>query len=432
MSGALVVLMVVIGAAPAIVAGGAVVEWPALAIAAGALMAVARAIRPGEILHLESLVRPAALLAAVPAAWMLIQILPLPVHGLANPMWDSAAAALGRPLGGSISIDTGASLLALAQYMATVGVALLAAAVSLDRQRAEWLLLALVAATAVIAALVIAAAAGFALPGGAMGAGARAAALDAVALGLVLTAAGGLRTFERFETRRASPGRSPRAIAAAAAGCAAALILDLGALAVGGSGPVRFAAACGLAVMAAVVATRRLALGPWGVAGLAAAALVVAAGVIVGQLPGNRPAHPMLAFAPAGTPIATTERILADAPWAGTGAATFAALTAIYRDADEATADAAAPTAAAQIAVELGWPAPAVLILIAAIATVALLRAALRRGRDSFYPAAGAAVLAVLAVLAFANAGVVAPAPAILAAAVMGLALAQSRSRTAV
>ncbi|MGA2126756.1 MAG: hypothetical protein ABSG76_11455 [Xanthobacteraceae bacterium] len=432
MSGALLALIVVVAAAPAMVAGGAVVAWPALAIAAGALVAVARAIRPGEIQHLGTLVRPAAVLAAVPAAWMLIQILPLPVHGLANPMWDSAAAALGRPIAGSISIDTGASLLALAQYMATVGVALLAAAVSLDRQRAEWLLLALVAAAAAIAAVVIADAAGLALPGGAMAGGGRAAALDAVALGVVLAAAGGLRTFERFETRRASPGRSPRAIAAAAAGCAAALILEVAALALGGSGPIWFAAACGLAVMAAVVATRRLGLGPWGVSGLAAAALVIAAGVIIGQLSGSRPAHPTLAFAPAGAPIATTERILADAPWAGTGTGTFAALTAIYRDADEATADAAAPTAAAQIAVELGWPAPLVLMLIAAIATVALLRAALRRGRDSFYPAAGAAALAVLTVLAFANAGVPAPAPAILAAATMGLALAQSRSRIAV
>lgn len=424
MSGALLVLIVLLGATPAILlAGSLIVEGSAFAIVAGAIVVVARAIRPGEIAHLATLVGPAALLAAVPAAWMVIQLLPIP--GLANPMWDSAAAALGQPLAGTISIDTGATLLALAHYVAAAGVALLATAVGLDRQRAEWLLFALMAATAVVSVVVIADAAG--LP--ATGAGARRQALDCVALGLVVAAATGLRTFERFETRHASPGRSGAAIAAAAAGCGTAFILGVVATALGPPG-FWFAELFGLATLAAVVVIRRLGLGPWGTSGIAAAAVAVAIGVIAGH---DRPAHPTLAFAPAGTPVATALHILADAPWTGTGAGTFAALAAIYRDdADGAgEAAAAAPTSAAQIAVELGWPAPAMLLLIATVALMLFLRGALRRGRDSFYPAAGAGCAVVLMILGFGNAGLLAPAPAIVAAATVGLALAQSRSRTA-
>jgi len=52
------------------------------------------------------------------------------------------------------------------------------------------------------------------------------------------------------------------------------------------------------------------------------------------------------------------------------------------------------------------------------------------RGDGDNGPAAGAAGLTVLTIRAFADTGVVTPAPAILAAAVLGLALAQTRSRT--
>jgi hypothetical protein len=58
-----------------------------------------------------------------------------------------------------------------------------------------------------------------------------------------------------------------------------------------------------------------------------------------------------------------------------------------------------------------------------------LLRGALQRGRDSFYPAAGAASLVTLLLLAFGEAAVLATGVAVIAASVLGLAAAQSRSR---
>jgi hypothetical protein len=47
---------------------------------------------------------------------MLIQVLPLNIVGLAHPIWGSAVAVLGRPIAGSISIDTGATLFSLGRY----------------------------------------------------------------------------------------------------------------------------------------------------------------------------------------------------------------------------------------------------------------------------------------------------------------------------
>jgi len=121
--------------------------------------------------------------------------------------------------------------------------------------------------------------------------------------------------------------------------------------------------------------------------------------------------------------------MLADAPWTGTGAGTFAALAPIYRAAD-AAASAAAPTAAAAIAVELGRPLLWIMALAALGAVAALLRGALARGRDSFYPAAGAALMVTLLLRAFGDAGVLTTPVAIVAAGALGLAAAQSRSRT--
>jgi hypothetical protein len=70
-------------------------------------------------------------------------------------------------------------------------------------------------------------------------------------------------------------------------------------------------------------------------------------------------------------------------------------------------------------------------IVIAAICgVVALMRAALHRGRDSFYSAAGASCLVTLLILSFADAGLFGTTLAIIAVSVLGLALAQSRSRS--
>ncbi len=78
----------------------------------------------------------------------------------------------------------------------------------------------------------------------------------------------------------------------------------------------------------------------------------------------------------------------------------------------------------------MGRPMPWLIVAVIVGAVVILLRAALRRGRDSFYPAAGAGCLIALLLLSFMNAGILGTATALIAAAVLSLALAQSKSRT--
>jgi hypothetical protein len=126
------------------------------AILACALIVFAQTQRPGELAHLSTLVWPVAFIMILPALHMVLQTLPLPFFSrFANPIWESASTALGRSLTPSLSIDPGTTLLSLCRYLAWLGVGLLAAATTIDRQRAEWVLFAVTAATVLIAALLI-------------------------------------------------------------------------------------------------------------------------------------------------------------------------------------------------------------------------------------------------------------------------------------
>ena len=114
-------------------------------------------VRSGEASFYGQSLTQAAFALAIPAICMLIQTLPLPNIPRANPVWQSAASALGRPLAGSISIDPGATLIVLAQYLLTSAIAFVAAAIAIDLcHRAERILLALTTATTVIALMLLA------------------------------------------------------------------------------------------------------------------------------------------------------------------------------------------------------------------------------------------------------------------------------------
>ena len=127
-------------------------------------------------------------------------------------------------------------------------------------------------------------------------------------------------------------------------------------------------------------------------------------------------------------PTAISERVLDDAPLVGTGAGTFAALAPIYRQIDDPPFRSVASTAAATLAIELGKPMLWLVAAATVVAIIALLRASLQRGRDSFYPAMGGSCLITLLLLAFVNAGLLATPASLIAAATLGLAFAQSKS----
>lgn len=425
----LIIILLIFATPLMVVFDGPIMQGLVTVTAAVSVAIVALRIRPGEAGFLSSVIRPVAIVAGIPALWMVIQLMPLQNVGLAHPIWKSAAAAIGQPLAGSISIDPGATLISLAQYLSAVAIGLVAAAVAIDRLRAEWTLLALTIATALIALMALVDSIGnFAW----LGSSSQAvyAATDSAGLGVILAAAAAFHATERANARP-EPKSTFRAWPKLAISLAALAICGLCVIIVGTS-VTYFAVACGVATTVATIMIRRFSLGPWGVAAVTSIMLFAAIAVITFQS-SSRPVGLMVAFAsqvPAPL-INVTQRILAETNWAGTGAGTFAAVVPIYRNIDELGAGHIAPTAAAGITVEMGraffW-----LILAAVISIISmLLRGALRRQRDSSYATAGASCIVTITLLSFGNSALFSTSVAIIAAAAMGIAIAQSKSRLA-
>src|SRR5262249_17407304 len=362
---------------------------------------------------------------------MLLHMLLLKMIGLANPVWYTAEQALGHRLGGSISIDPGATALVCAQWLLALAVMLLAAAVGVDRQRAEWVLFALVAGTALAAALLILQdLTGVGLISANSDSNARAQAGACAALGGIVAAAACTRTFERYETSHLHSGRDRRALLRTFLVCAIALVVCIIAVVLDSTRSVGFASLYGLAAFGVIIAVRRLGFGWWLYLALLGTTV---AGLVIWIASSVRPglSHIAVGFAPVSADlIATTERMLTDAPWVGTGAGTFGALLPIYRDVAARSLQPAAPTAAAAIALGLGWPVLWAAVLTLPFAVVTLVLGAFHRGRDSFYPAAGASALLLLLVLSFCDNGVLGTPAAICIAAITGLALVQRQSRS--
>jgi hypothetical protein len=84
----------------------------------------------------------------------------------------------------------------------------------------------------------------------------------------------------------------------------------------------------------------------------------------------------------------------------------------------------------AAIAVEMGWPFLLASLIATIALVVALLRGALQRGRDSFYAMAGASCVVAMTLLAFGNAGLLSTPVSVMTAAIVGMAIAQSKSRS--
>ena len=415
------ILVLLICESPAILLwDGLITQALVTGAVAAAMLITARALRPDETKFFVSIIRPLAATAAVPALWMVMQVLPL--RALAHPMWKSAETALGHPLAGTISIDLGASVLALGQYLSTIAAIFVSAAIAVDRRRAEWLLFALSGACTLIGLIVLI---HILFPSGAgLPLFASAPALDCVAIGTIIASTAVIRAIEHYQTRRSS---LPVLLRTSIASCVALVICTL-ALLLGGTYQALIAAACGCATLAWVKVIRRLA--PSGLSLTIVTALITAAAIFLTTVqPIERGKTLLLAFATSSSvTTAAAERMLADAPLVGTGAGTFAALLPVYRE----TIDDSSPvvaTTAATMAIELGAPMFWLIAAVTVLSIVVLFRASLRRRRDSFYPAMGAGCLVTLLLLAFGNGGLFVTATGLIAAVALGLALAQSKSR---
>ncbi len=426
-------LVALIGMAPVVLTlDGPLTLGVEFALLALALVIAAKGLRPNEVPPLRLLIPGIAIWAAVPPILMAFQVVPLPITSrLSNSIWQSAATALGQSLTGSISVDTGSTLLSLCRYFAWLGVLLLTCTIAVDRQRAEKVLFAATAVTAVIGLLLITNdVLGLAWLDKQHDLVERGGALNAAVLGIILAAACVVRTYERFETRQAEDDRSAHRLASSVLVSCGMFAVCAGAIALSDVGNTLLAAAAGLATLLGIVFVRRLGLRGWGGLAVALGGCAIAIWIVADTMSEGR-ADFTVRFAPPPSPSsAITERMLTASRWIGTGAGTYHALVSIYREPNDPVSDLQPPTAAAEIAVEWGRP----LLWAGAVAAVAfagmLLRAAMSRGRDSFYAAAGASTVVALLILAFGNPGLFATSALILVATVLGLAVAQSRSRT--
>jgi hypothetical protein len=421
-SKARLVLIILIATSPIVLLwDGLIVQGALAAGVAIALAITALSLRPGETEFLLSVIRVAAAVIAVPALWMIVQVLPL--RALAHPIWTSAEAALGRPLWSSISIDPGASLIALGQYLSFGSIVLVAAAIAVDRTRAEWVLFALTAVGAAIALMLIIRMVfiGIELPQST-----QAQAIDCVVMGAVVAAASCLNTFERLQLRHPTPEQPKTRFVLILTACAVALVLCLAAISVSGQRAALIAAGCGVTALLLIVIIRWFAVNAW--ATIIAAGLAAAVAVLVVAAPATESGRSaLLAFSSSPSPVG--ERVLKDAPVLGTGAQTFALIVPVYREIGDANFISADSTAAATLAVELGRPMLWIITVAVLAAIVFLLRASLHRGRDSFYSAMGAGCLIAMLLLAFVNTGIFGNAAGLISASVLGLAIAQSKSR---
>lgn len=403
---------------------GTVIQAIIAAYAALSLAIVVIRIRPAEAAFFSHLAWPIASVAVVPAIWMIIQVLPF--QSIAHPIWQSASAALGQSLPGSVTVDTGGTLISLVRYLSAFAIVFMTMAVAADRRRARQILYALTTAATFTSLSILAHKFGaLYFLADADNLQINAAAVAIAVSGISLAVACLINAFERKKSQQ--PGQFnwleiPLCFVALVV-CGSAVIFDA-------SGEVYFAALCGIFTVASALGIRRFSLGPWGIAAVVSIVLFIIIAIVVFE-PSNRTLGLTIAYAVRTSPqiAAITQRIIAESSLFGTGAGTFAAITQIYQDIDGSMTADAAPTAAAVIAIEMGRPFLLASIAGTVVLVVVLFRGALRRQRDFFCPIAGAGCVATIALLSFGGTALFNTSVAITVSATIGMALAQSKSR---
>lgn len=398
------------------------------AVLAAAVLGAAILTSSPAIAHFAQLLRPLLVLTLLaPALWMALQLVPIPVRGLGNPIWATASVALNEPLAERLTVDIRATLLAVTHYSAVVALALLSALVALDRQRAAQLLDALVLTTTFVCAYSIWRYAG-GLDASSLNEStltARNGAVPAV-LGLVLCAAMVVRTIDQIRRVRKPSGFALAPVIKLSLALLAMLICLVAILLRNSSG-IAIAALLGTGLLFTVFAIRKWFYRIWGMAGvLATAAVVFLASLTFVPMKKNTD----LTIALSMQDHAATERMLQDAGLAGSGAGAYAVLLPIHRDMGT-MALRERPTAAAAIAIEMGRTFLVGLLIVVVLAAATLFSRSLRRGHNYVYAATGAAAFVSIAVLALVEDGILDFGASLLVAVLYGLAFAQSPPSTA-
>ena len=245
--------------------------------------------------------------------------------------------------------------------------------------------------------------------------------------GLLLNVAVLLLAFERRETRR----REASHYWPISLGGLAAIAINAVALTRIAAASQWVAVGVGLAILLLLLVIRRLGLSRWTIAALCVATATGVAILAAWLFDRNAAASGLLRFiAPvAAEPMITLQRMIADGRWFGSGANTFDVLARSYQS-DAGSEALRAPSAAIELAVETGWVGLLVFVVSGLALLVQLFRGALERGRDWFFPAVAAAIVAASLCSSFVAQGLFNPSVALTLAVLVGIGLAQGFSQT--
>ncbi|MBR0830974.1 hypothetical protein JQ596_36255 [Bradyrhizobium manausense] len=366
-----------------------------------ASLGLARLLRPGLVVVL-----------AAPALWMALQAVPLPTGTLGNPIWATASAALNEPLAERITVDTGATMLSLAQYCAVLAVALVTAVIALDRYRAAQFLHILLSIAMVATAMWF---------------GKETTVLTGpdgstvAVLGVLLSCATAIRAVDQLR-RHSRPGTIAPGPLPALSAAIIAMIVCIAALLIRTNSTAVVAALLGSGILLSVFAIRGWFLGVWGTAGVLATATLFSVAIVT-VIPFRT--NTDLTIALSTSSQIATERMLQDVGPAGSGAGASTVLLPIYRDIGIG-APRERPTAAAATVIDMGWAFLCGLAIVAMLGACILIRRSLSRAYDYVYPALGAGASIALTILAFADHGILGFGASLLVAALFGLAFGQS------
>jgi hypothetical protein len=418
-------LVVLIAVAPVLAITPGWIGPQLLTLATAILLLLLPSAPEADVRRSRAIFKPLAAAALFPVAWMVLQIIPVPLGSIEHPVWRSAAAALKESLSGHISVDLGYTLRSLFGYLSLLSLTFLTSVLARNRDRAEMILFALCAITTFVAVELILFR-DFAALKPANSPNEFVDSLVALAaFGTILNVAFIVRTAERYETRHQSqPLRTYiRMMLMGITGAVICLI----ALIYSTAYDILIAMAFGLAVLCLVVLIRRLRLGRGTTATVCAAAFVACGGVVALRFAANPSISPLFRFTKIGTADAgaATLRMMSDANWAGGGVGTYQALATIYRDAAGAPDDTAVNTITSMV---LGWGNVGLLVAIVLLLQllIVLFRGAISRGRDSFYAASAAACLVTVFCEAYCDTSFTDVTVQMLTAIVVGLGLAQT------
>jgi len=425
-AGALIGLQALLGLSGIFLIFDGPIALSLLALAAGALLiVVAVTIRASEAAlawHAGSI---AVAMLIAPLGLMLLQCLPNPLG--ANPIWSTAATALNERLIGSVTIDLGATLTALGRMLVLAGLGAAALAITINRRRVEGLLHVLIAVTAILPLAMMAALA--LMPGFAADVDLHAPLTAIASLGILVGTTAMIRRFEQFEVSRGHGAPGPLRRHSRAAADVIAFAICVAAVIAVGTRMAWLAVFCSWFAVFSVPVIRRFLTRTSSMRTVMASVVVLV--VLLLAIPMLQGAgEPVLRIAARAdaAQLGLAQRMLGDTHWFGNGAGTYAAVAPLYSTFADAAGALAPPTTAAALALDFGRPALALFVILGGALAIVLFDRALRRGRDSYYPALGGGAVILSVFTLFVDLSLASTTVAVLLVVVVGLALGQSMS----